>query len=73
MLSFLAAALASGISAFSTFFAQPVLPGLLQVASRFLLVVILLIVPALFAYRSYLKVNRGEKLERGIFVRLLKF
>ncbi|MEC0177444.1 multicopper oxidase family protein [Paenibacillus favisporus] len=73
MLSFLAAALASGISAFSTFFAQPVLPGLLQVASRFLLVVILLLVPALFAYRSYLKVNRGEKPERGIFVKLLKF
>lgn len=73
MLSFLAAALASGISAFSTFFAQPVLPSLFQIASRFLLVVLLLLVPALFAYRSYLKVNRGEKLERGIFVRLLKF
>lgn len=73
MLSFLAAVLASGISAFSTFFAQPVLPSLFQIASRFLLVVLLLLVPALFAYRSYLKVNRGEKLERGIFVRLLKF
>ncbi|OZB95001.1 multicopper oxidase family protein [Paenibacillus sp. XY044] len=73
MLSFLAAALASGISAFSTFFAQPVLPSLFQIASRFLLVMLLLLVPALFAYRSYLKVNRGEKLERGILVRLLKF
>lgn len=73
MPSFLAAALASGISAFSTFFAQPVLPGLFQIASRFLLVALLLLVPALFAYRSYLKVSRGEKLERGILARLLKF
>lgn len=73
MPSFLAAVLASGISAFSTFFAQPVLPGLFQIASRFLLVALLLLVPALFAYRSYLKVSRGEKLERGIFARLLKF
>lgn len=73
MPSFLAAALASGISAFSTFFAQPVLPGLFQIASRFLLIALLLLVPALFAYRSYLKVSRGEKLERGILARLLKF
>ncbi|MEC0201086.1 multicopper oxidase family protein [Paenibacillus lautus] len=73
LLSFFAAALASGISAFSTVFAQPVLPGLSQVAYRFLLVALLLLVPSIFANRRYLKVKRGKTLLRGLVARLLKF
>lgn len=71
LLSFLAAALASGISAYSMFFAQPVLPGLLQIANRFLLAALLLLVPAIFAIRRYSKVRRGTSLRRGLAARLL--
>lgn len=70
-LSFYAAALASGISAFSTVFAQPVLPGPVEIAQRFILVALILFVPAIFARRRYLKVIRGEQLQRGVGVRLL--
>jgi len=70
-LSFYAAALASGISAFSTVFAQPVLPGPVEIAQRFILVALILLVPAIFARRRYLKVIRGEQLQRGFGVRLL--
>jgi FtsP/CotA-like multicopper oxidase with cupredoxin domain len=65
-LAFYAAALTSGISAFSTVFAQPVLPSLFEIAQRFLLASLLLLVPALFAQRRYLKVRRGEPLRRGL-------
>ncbi|UUZ83685.1 hypothetical protein LJK88_07650 [Paenibacillus sp. P26] len=65
-LSFSAAALASGISAFSTVFAQPVLPGLLEIALRFMLVVLLLLVPAIFARRRYAKVVRGSIFSAGL-------
>jgi len=70
-LSFLAAALASGISAFSTIFAQPILPDLFEIAQRFLLIGLLLLVPAIFAKRKYDRVVRGEQLQRRLVVRLL--
>ncbi|MEF3305025.1 multicopper oxidase family protein [Paenibacillus sp. GYB003] len=72
-LSFLAAALASGISAFGTVFAQPVLPGPVEIVRRFMLVALLLIVPAIWARRRYLRIIRGEQLQRGFAARLLKF
>jgi len=71
--SVFAAAIASGISAFSMVFAQPVLPGLFQIVSRFLLIGGLLLVPALFGYRRYLRVKSGGQLERKLIVRLLAF
>lgn len=70
-LSFYAAALASSISAFSTVFAQPVLPGPIEIAQRFILVALLLLVPAIFARRRYWKVIRGEQHQRGVGIRLL--
>lgn len=70
-LSFYAATLASGIAAFSNVFAQPVLPGALEIAQRFMLVALLLLVPMIFARRRYLKVMRGEWLQRGLVARLL--
>jgi FtsP/CotA-like multicopper oxidase with cupredoxin domain len=73
VLSLYAASLASGITAFSTIFAQPVLPGLGEIAQRFMLVALLLLVPAIFSIRRYLKVVRGEQLRRGLVVRLLSF
>jgi len=73
LLSFYAASLASGISAFSTVFAQPVLPGPFEIAQRFMLIALLLLVPAIFAKRRYLKVVRGEQLRRGLVFRLLNF
>jgi FtsP/CotA-like multicopper oxidase with cupredoxin domain len=72
-LSLYAAALAFGISAFSTVFAQPVLPGLIDIAQRFILVVLLLLVPAIFSQRRYMKVIKGEQLRSGLTSRLLKF
>jgi FtsP/CotA-like multicopper oxidase with cupredoxin domain len=71
--SFFAAALASGIAAFSTVFAQPVLPGLSQVGYRFLLVALLLVVPAIFANRRYMKLKKGKPLQRRFVARLLIF
>lgn len=73
LLSIYAASLASGISAFSTVFAQPVLPGPFEIAQRFMLVALLLLVPAIFSRRRYLKVVRGEQLRRGLVFRLLNF
>lgn len=70
-LSFYAAALASGLSAHSFVFAQPVLPGPAEIAQRFVLVTLLLLVPAIFARRRYLKVMRGEALRRSLAARLL--
>jgi len=70
-LSFFAAALASGISAFSTIFAQPILPDLFEIAQGFLLIALLLLVPAIFARRKYDRVARGEQLQRRFIVRLL--
>ncbi|MFD0619625.1 multicopper oxidase family protein [Paenibacillus sp. GCM10027629] len=70
-LSFYAAALASVISAFSTVFAQPILPSPFEIAQRFMLVALILLVPAIFARRRYLKVIRGEQLQCGFVVRLL--
>lgn len=70
-LSFYAAALTSGISAFSFIFAQPVLPGPVEIAQRFILVVLILLVPAIFVRRRYLKVMRGEQLSHRLAVRLL--
>ncbi|PYI52457.1 multicopper oxidase family protein [Paenibacillus flagellatus] len=72
-LSCLAAALASGISAFSAVFAQPVLPGPVEIAQRFMLVALLLMVPAIFARGRYRKVVQGEQLHRRPIFRLLKF
>ncbi|ANY73747.1 copper oxidase [Paenibacillus ihbetae] len=72
-ISFLAAALVSGISALSTFFVQPVLPSLSQIGSRFLLVALLLLVPAIFANRRYLRLKQGKPLRRGFGVRLISF
>lgn len=72
-ISFLAAALVSGISALSTFFVQPVLPSLSQIGSRFLLVALLLLVPAIFANRRYLRLKQGKPLRRGLGVRLISF
>lgn len=72
-LPFFAAALASGISAFSTVFAQPVLPSLFQIAQRFLLIALLLLVPAIFAKRRYLQMKRGEPLRSGPVARMLNF
>ncbi|MEJ8548561.1 hypothetical protein [Brevibacillus borstelensis] len=69
-LSFYAAALASGIAAFSTVFAQPVLPGPFEIVQRMMLVALLLLVPAIFASRRYAKVVRGEPLQRRLVVRL---
>ena len=70
-LSFYAAALTSGISAFSFIFAQPVLPGPVEIAQRFILVVLILLVPTIFVRRRYLKVMRGEQLQHRLAVRLL--
>jgi len=72
-ISFLAAALVSGISALSTFFVQPILPSLSQIGSRFLLVALLLLVPAIFANRRYLRLKQGKPLRRGLGVRLISF
>ncbi|HZG17512.1 MAG TPA: multicopper oxidase family protein [Candidatus Bathyarchaeia archaeon] len=71
LLSFSAAALASGISAFSTIFAQPILPDLFEIAQRFMLIALLLLVPAIYARRRYDRVVRGEHLQRKFTVRLL--
>lgn len=73
LLSFYAAALASGIAAFSTVFAQPVLPGPFEVVQRMMLVALLLLVPAIFARRRYAKVVRGEPLQRGLVYRMVNF
>jgi len=72
-ISFLAAALVSGISALSMVFAQPVLPGLSQVGYRVLLVALLLLVPAIFANRRYMKLKQGKPLRRGLGARLISF
>ncbi|EHB65991.1 multicopper oxidase family protein [Paenibacillus lactis] len=72
-ISFLAAALVSGISALSTFFVQPVLPGLSQIGSRYLVVALLLLVPAIFANRRYSKLKQGKPLRRGLGARLISF
>ncbi|WP_230202473.1 multicopper oxidase family protein [Paenibacillus ihumii] len=73
VLSFYAASLTSGISAFSLFFFQSVLPGPVEIAQRFILVALLLLVPAIFLRRRYLKLVRGEQLRRGLAFRLLNF
>ncbi|GIP40676.1 hypothetical protein J31TS4_39560 [Paenibacillus sp. J31TS4] len=70
-LSFLAAGLASGMSAFSTVFAQPVLPSLVEIAQQVILVALLLLVPAVFIRWKYLKVARGERFQHGLVIRLL--
>ncbi|GIO93861.1 multicopper oxidase family protein [Paenibacillus lactis] len=72
-ISFLAAALVSGISALSTFFVQPVLPSLSQIGSRYLVVALLLLVPAIFANRRYSKLKQGKPLRRGLGARLISF
>ncbi|WP_199614327.1 multicopper oxidase family protein [Paenibacillus alkalitolerans] len=72
-LSYYAAVLTSGLAASSNIFAQPVLPGPLEIVQRIMLILLILIVPALFVIRRHLAAARGGNIRRSLGLRLLKF
>lgn len=55
-----AAAFASGLNIFHSIFAQPVLPGLFDIALPLLLLAVALAAPSLLAKRKHDKVQRGQ-------------
>ncbi|MBB6674486.1 multicopper oxidase family protein [Cohnella nanjingensis] len=67
-----AAALASGMNALGNIFAQPVLPSPLEIASRPLLIVLILFVPAIFVIRRYKAVLKGEFVLHKLWRRMIK-
>ncbi|WP_237763084.1 multicopper oxidase domain-containing protein [Paenibacillus sp. A3] len=68
-----AAAVVSGMNAFSHVFAQPVLPTLAELVQRLFLLVVLLLVPTFFAMKTYRKVMREQFVPSPLWARLLKF
>ncbi len=68
-----AAAVVSGMNAFSHMIAQPVLPTMAELVQRLFLLVVLLLVPSFFAMKTYRKVLRGHFVPSPLWRRLLKF
>ncbi|WP_246120274.1 multicopper oxidase family protein [Cohnella terricola] len=68
-----AAALASGINAFSNVVAQAVMPSLFEIVQRPFLLLLILVVPAFFIVRRYVVVLRRGLILHPFWKRLIKF
>lgn len=68
-----AAALASGINAFSNVVAQAVMPSLFEIVQRPVLLLLILVVPAYFIVRGYRVVLQRGLILHQPWLRLIKF